>query len=72
MNERHKRPLRRIVGFHRDEEDHWVADLECGHTQHVRHQPPWINRPWTTTEAGRAGMIGHRLRCKPCHDESAD
>ena len=26
---------RKIVGFHQDEERHWVADLECGHTQHV-------------------------------------
>lgn len=23
---------RRIIGFHRDDEQHWVADLECGHT----------------------------------------
>ena len=30
-----------IVGFHKDEEDDWVADLACGHTQHVRHNPPW-------------------------------
>ena len=25
---------RRIVGFHQDDEQHWVAELECGHTQH--------------------------------------
>jgi hypothetical protein len=31
---------RLIVGFHQDEEKHWVAQLECGHNQHVRHQPP--------------------------------
>jgi hypothetical protein len=31
---------RRIVGFHTDVEGDWVADLECGHTQHVRHDPP--------------------------------
>jgi hypothetical protein len=30
---------RRIVGFHRDDERHWVAELECGHGQHVRHDP---------------------------------
>ncbi|MEG0603969.1 MAG: DUF3565 domain-containing protein, partial [Acinetobacter sp.] len=24
-----------IVGFHLDEENHWVADLACGHMQHV-------------------------------------
>lgn len=33
-----------IIGFHLDEEDHWVADLVCGHAQHVRHNPPWQNR----------------------------
>ncbi|MCU4386288.1 DUF3565 domain-containing protein [Acinetobacter haemolyticus] len=26
-----------IVGFHLDDENHWVADLACGHTQHLRH-----------------------------------
>jgi hypothetical protein len=57
---------RRIVGFHQDEEGHWVADLECGHTQHVRHQPPWILRPWVLTEEGRAAFIGHELVCLKC------
>ena len=44
---------RRIAGFHQDEERHWVAGLECGHTQHVRHDPPWVNRPWVTSAEGR-------------------
>jgi len=57
---------RRIVGFHQDEEQHWVADLECGHTQHVRHNPPWINRPWVTTQQGRANALGATLDCKKC------
>ncbi len=57
---------RRIVGFHQDHEGHWVADLECGHTQHVRHNPPWQVRPWVTTAAGRARFIGVRLSCVPC------
>ncbi|MEP7326441.1 MAG: DUF3565 domain-containing protein, partial [Gemmatimonadota bacterium] len=30
---------RRIASFHQDPESHWVADLECGHSQHVRHDP---------------------------------
>ena len=30
--------LRKIVGFHLDENLDWVAELECGHQQHVR--PP--------------------------------
>ena len=36
---------RRMVGFHQDEEQHWVAELECGHNQHVRHHSPWSDRP---------------------------
>jgi Protein of unknown function (DUF3565) len=32
---------RLIIGFHEDDEGHLVADLECGHSQHVRHEPPW-------------------------------
>jgi hypothetical protein len=43
-----------------------VAELECGHTQHVRHDPPWVNRPWVTSAEGRAGMLGFRLDCRLC------
>ena len=32
---------RAIVGYHRDDVGDWVAELECGHAQHVRHDPPW-------------------------------
>lgn len=56
----------KITGYHKDEEDHWVAQLVCGHFQHVRHQPPFINRPWVTTEEGRSGMLGFELNCKKC------
>jgi hypothetical protein len=55
-----------IIGFHRDEEHHGVAALACGHFQHVRHDPPWVERPWVKTEAGRAGMLERRLTCKKC------
>ena len=57
---------RRIVGFHQDEERHWVAELECGHGQHVRHDPPWQQRPWVTTEEGRRGRLGVMLECRKC------
>lgn len=57
---------RAIVGFHQDAEGHWVAELSCGHAQHVRHQPPWMVRAWVTTEAGRASRLGARLECKRC------
>lgn len=55
-----------IVGYHRDEVDDWVAQLACGHGQHVRHNPPWINRPWVVTEKGREAMKGQVLECKKC------
>jgi hypothetical protein len=57
---------RRIVGFHQDREGHWVAELDCGHTQHVRHEPPWQVRPWVLTDTGRAGRIGTLLSCRLC------
>lgn len=59
-----------ITGYHRDEERHWVAELACGHNQHVRHNPPWTARPWVTTAAGRAGRLGMALDCRKC-DEGA-
>ena len=59
-----------IVGFHKDDENHWVAKLACGHNQHVRHDPPWSIREWTKTEVGRQSMIGFKLKCKKC-DEGA-
>jgi hypothetical protein len=61
---------RRIVGYHQDEELHWVARLECGHHQHVRHNPPWTLRPWVITQEGRASMLGSELECRKC-DEGA-
>jgi hypothetical protein len=60
---------RRIVGFHEDEEGHWVAELECGHGQHVRHVPPWQVRPWVTTPEGRASVLGTTLRCRRCAED---
>lgn len=57
---------RKITGFHLDELDDWVAELECGHNQHVRHDPPWVQRPWVVTPEGRAGVLGRELDCKKC------
>lgn len=55
-----------MIGFHQDEELHWVADLACGHTQHVRHDPPWQNRAWAMTSEGRNNMLGVALECVKC------
>jgi tellurite methyltransferase len=57
---------RRITDFTEDEAGVWVAVLECGHRQHVRHDPPWQNRPWVMTPAGRAGKLGAVLDCRTC------
>ena len=59
-----------IVGYHQDEEKHWVAELSCGHQQHVRHRPPFIERPWVLTESGRAAKIGHPVKCAECMREA--
>ena len=57
---------RAIVGYHRDEEGHWVAELACRHNQHVRHSPPLVSRPWVTSEEGRESMLGYELNCVKC------
>lgn len=62
---------RQIVGFHQDDEQHWVADLDCGHSQHVRHDPPWQVRPWVITVEGRREHIGTVLDCTLCEQPSA-
>jgi hypothetical protein len=61
---------RAITDYHIDDENHWVARLNCGHFQHVRHNPPWTNRPWVKTAEGRKSMLGHELKCKKCDEGS--
>jgi hypothetical protein len=58
--------MEKITGFHLDEDNHWVADLSCNHTQHVRHNPPWQQREWVLSDNGRNGFIGFELKCKSC------
>jgi tellurite resistance-related uncharacterized protein len=57
---------RPITGFRTDEHGDWVAILKCGHPQHVRHRPPFINRPWVATEEGRQSKLGKMLNCVRC------
>ena len=58
---------RTIAGFHLDDEGDWVADLDCGHGHHMRHRPPFVNRPWVATESGREAMLGTILDCVRCN-----
>ena len=59
---------RKIVAFHQDADEHWVADLACGHAQHVRHDPPWQVRPWVLSEDSRRRFVGTALDCKACDE----
>lgn len=55
-----------IIGYHKDLKGDWIAELDCGHTQHVRHNPPWTLRPWVITREGRNDKLGYELDCKKC------
>lgn len=55
-----------ISAYHMDDLSDWIAELQCGPFQHVRNKPPWANRPWVETEAGRDSMLGYELDCKKC------
>lgn len=57
---------RAITGFHLDAEGDWVAELSCGHNQHVRHRPPFQMREWVLEEDARADRIGTSLSCPLC------
>lgn len=58
--------LQAITDFDRDEHGDWFAVLSCGHTQHMRHDPPWQNRPWVQSEAKRNRYLGTEILCKKC------
>ena len=58
--------IRTIDGFHQDDAGDWVAELSCLHNQHVRHQPPFWDRPWVIDPVQRAAHIGAELECPLC------
>jgi hypothetical protein len=62
---------RQVISFYQDEERHWAARLECGHSQHVRHDPPWMVREWVTNETSRAARIGSWMECKKCGETNS-
>jgi tellurite methyltransferase len=57
---------RTIVGFSQDTDGDWVAGLDCGHGQHVRHRPPFVERAWVVETAERDSRIGATLDCCLC------
>ena len=58
--------IRSIDGFHEGDDGDWVAELSCLHNQHVRHRPPFIDRPWVTSASGRFERLGTELDCPLC------
>ncbi|HBX56691.1 MAG TPA: hypothetical protein DEH10_15100, partial [Pseudomonas sp.] len=69
---RRPRVLTRLLDFRQDEDGHWVAVLSCGHTQHLRHQPPWQNRDWVLDPAQRKARIGQHFACGWCAAAAAN
>ena len=57
---------RSITGFHCDDVGDWVAELACGHAQHVRHRPPFQLRAWVLEEERRNARLGTTLDCPLC------
>jgi len=57
---------RAITGYHQDSDGDWVAELACGHNQHVRHRPPFQERLWVLSTAGRDERLGTPLECPLC------
>ncbi|KPZ22884.1 DUF3565 domain-containing protein [Pseudomonas syringae USA007] len=55
-----------VIGFSQDEEGHWFVLLSCGHTQHLRHQPPWQSRAWVLDPVQRQRMTGQTFCCGWC------
>jgi len=58
---------RAITGFAQDVAGDWFARLDCGHNQHVRHRPPFVERAWVEDEASRQTRIGEAMDCLLCN-----
>ncbi|HEX3567344.1 MAG TPA: DUF3565 domain-containing protein [Acidimicrobiales bacterium] len=57
---------RTILRYHLDEVDEWVADLSCGHSQHIRHNPPFLEHAWVLDATGRDERLGQLIECPLC------
>jgi hypothetical protein len=61
----------RVLDLRQDEHGDWLAVLSCGHTQHLRHQPPWQNRAWVLDAQQRQAQLGKPFLCGWCATEHA-
>ncbi|MFJ4141254.1 DUF3565 domain-containing protein [Pseudomonas sp. NPDC089734] len=59
-----------VIDFRQDEDGHWIAVLSCGHTQHLRHQPPWQSRAWVLDPEQRKRKTGQGFHCGWCAKSS--
>ena len=57
---------RAVSGYHQDAGGDWVAELSCGHGQHIRHRPPFLLREWVLDVEGRDARLGTPLDCPLC------
>jgi tellurite methyltransferase len=57
---------RAITDYHQEHDGDWVAELACGHDQHVRHRPPFQERSWVLATSGREERLGTLLECPLC------
>jgi tellurite resistance-related uncharacterized protein len=55
-----------MIDFVLDDEGDWIARLSCGHSQHVRHRPPFQERSWVLDEQTRHERLGTFLSCPLC------
>ncbi|MDM8347387.1 DUF3565 domain-containing protein [Pseudomonas sp. sp1636] len=58
--------LVRLIDFSQDADGHRLAILSCGHTQHLRHLPPWQNRAWVLDPIQRSTRLGQPFTCGWC------
>ena len=57
---------RSMMGFRRDDDGAWVAELSCLHSQHIRHEPPFWEAAWIEDVEERARRVGQPLDCPLC------
>lgn len=43
-----------------------MAEVSCGHDQHVRHRPPFQLREWVIDAVGRDSRVGTPIECSLC------
>lgn len=65
--------MKRIInGFRQDKVGDWIAELSCGHTRHLRHQPPFQDVGWVLDPQRRLSKIGEEMTCLACSRGDSD